>query len=383
MNVYIMGAGAFGEWVYKQLAPYQQKWHILGYIDSDIRKKSNKKNGLKIYHLSELKKDTVDLNAVVLIAITNKDAKVALAYQLNEIGFSKIYVIRNYTFFDNKKIIDLSEFDSKCVRKYEVGEDGRVLPIFTYLETHVMNGCNLKCKGCSHFSNLFSTYDTVEFEQYARDMKRLSELCNITFLRLLGGEPFLNGRLLEYLEIAREAFPYADLRVATNGLLIPQCKNTILEYISDNNILLDITMYKPTEAVKDKIIKCLDHYDILYNLSENISEFNKVLALHGDKDPVHSINSCTRKKCLILKAGKLYRCPISAYICNFNEQYGTDIESKELFDIYMDSIGSLRKIALENPVKPISTCKYCVENPVNFAWEQSLEPKREEWLIGE
>lgn len=28
-------------------------------------------------------------------------------------------------------------------------------PVLTHLETNIMDGCNLNCRGCSHFSNLF------------------------------------------------------------------------------------------------------------------------------------------------------------------------------------------------------------------------------------
>lgn len=381
-NVYIMGAGKFGKYVYDQLLEYKEDWRVLGYIDSDINKKGTQKDGVKIYYLSEPIRDGVDNDTIVFIAITKIAERLDLINQLIHWGFCNIFEMRNSVLYNNEQLVTASGLESRYVKKYNIGSDGKLLPVFEYLETHVMDGCNLKCKGCSHFSNLYGTNERVDFDEFAKDIKRVSEICNVDLLRLLGGEPLLNKQLLDYLRVTRTSFPYTDIRIATNGLLVLKCDENILKYMSTNNIAFDITMYKPVLNMKDKIIERLEDYDVLYYLrKENLGEFNKILTEKGDKDAVASINACERKKCLILKSGSFYRCPISAYVSKYNERYGINIESEKLFDIYLGSQARLWEIALENPIQPVSTCRYCANELVYFPWEQSLHPQKDDWLI--
>lgn len=381
-NVYIMGAGQFGKYIYNQLLEYKEDWRVLGYIDSDISKKDTQEAGVRIYHLWESDINDIDDNTVVFIAITRAGDKLRLVHRLIHLGFCNIFEVHNSVFINKESILSESGLLSNAVKKYKTGLDNRVLPVFRYMETHVMNGCNLRCKGCSHFSNLFEPDDMVEFDEFKKDIYRLSEVCNILVFRLLGGEPLLNKNLIAYLSVVKEAFADTDVHIATNGLLITKCSDALLRYISDNRIVLDITMYSPSFAMKEEIAKRLNDYKILYDFGkENLSEFNKVLTLHGENDPEVSVNACERKQCLILKAGNLYRCPISAYVEKYNERYGTNIDSEILFNIYSGSQDRLWEIALEDPVKPVSTCRYCVNKPVSFSWEQSLHPEKEEWLV--
>lgn len=73
-----------------------------------------------------------------------------------------------------------------------------------YLETHVADMCNLKCRGCMHFSNIAIHPNYPDLQKFERDFRRLSELfSNIFIIRLMGGEPLLNPGLGEYIRIAR------------------------------------------------------------------------------------------------------------------------------------------------------------------------------------
>lgn len=380
-DVYIMGAGEFGKYVYSQLIRYKENWNILGYIDSDINKKGIQKDGLEICYLPEVKIDTTVNDIVVFIAIVKEEGKEELVYYLNSVGFCNIYEVRSTAFFYKTEFVTKFGLDLKYVQKYKTEDGGKVLPILKYLETHVMNGCNMKCKGCSHFSNLFAIDDEVKYEKFEKDIVRMSEICDITLFRLLGGEPLLNGNLIQYLKIVREMFPHTDLHVATNGILIKECEEEILKYMSDNNIFFDITLYKSVLFMKENITKKLERYNVSYNLNENCGKFEKMLTLQGDKNPKDNINKCNRKICLTLKEGNLYRCAISAHVSRFNEVYGTDIARETLFNIYNDSIEDLWKIALDYPDKEVSTCSYCSNPPVSFCWESSPNPQKEEWLV--
>ena len=62
-----------------------------------------------------------------------------------------------------------------------------------YIETHIVDHCNLNCRGCSHFSPLAKPY-FKSLDEYKREFERLAEITNhyIQQIRIMGGEPFLH-----------------------------------------------------------------------------------------------------------------------------------------------------------------------------------------------
>ncbi|MBR6713350.1 MAG: 4Fe-4S cluster-binding domain-containing protein [Selenomonadaceae bacterium] len=68
----------------------------------------------------------------------------------------------------------------------------------TYLETNLIDSCNLNCKGCTHFSVLFNRKEIYPLETFRRDIRILSSKSDILRFRLLGGEPLLLNNLDKY-----------------------------------------------------------------------------------------------------------------------------------------------------------------------------------------
>ena len=90
----------------------------------------------------------------------------------------------------------------------------------TYMETNIIDSCNLNCKGCSHFSSLFTDKDFYDVNSFARDVQRISEKFDVIRFRLLGGEPFKKHDLADYIKISAKHFPKTHVHLVTNGLLI-------------------------------------------------------------------------------------------------------------------------------------------------------------------
>ena len=62
------------------------------------------------------------------------------------------------------------------------------LPFLNYLETNVVDHCNLNCKECAHFSNIYDN-NYVNLVDYQHDIKLISQKFNVCYFRILGGEP--------------------------------------------------------------------------------------------------------------------------------------------------------------------------------------------------
>lgn len=60
-------------------------------------------------------------------------------------------------------------------------------PLLKSLETNVVDYCNLNCRGCSHFSNLFKFGEKVPFDIFCKDISHIAEHVYLYQLNLLGG----------------------------------------------------------------------------------------------------------------------------------------------------------------------------------------------------
>lgn len=247
-----------------------------------------------------------------------------------------------------------------------------------YLETNIIDGCNLNCKGCTHFAELFSREEIYPLETFRRDVRRLSQLCDIYCFRLLGGEPLLLDNLNDYLKIANFYLPNTWLKLVTNGLLIPSLPQKILDAIRENNFVVDISEYPPTMRIADKIKNVLNSNEIKFNFSSIFGDkFGVFLTLHGDNNPAQSRTVCFNDHCRFLRDGKIYKCPIDALSYRFAEKFGLKNYPKATgVDLYASNFSSTFQMLDGN----VEMCHWCGEQNRLIPWEPSNKPRLEDWL---
>ena len=256
-----------------------------------------------------------------------------------------------------------------------------VLQYLEYLETHVINKCNLNCKGCSHFSNIVEDEDSVvELEVFERDFKRLRELFDHIFMiRLMGGEPFLNENLEKYVEIVRKYFPKSDLRILTNGILIPKVGDQLLNQLSIKGVKIDISCYKPTNDLRKEIENRLQMFGIEFDFSEVINTFHRRLNLSGDNDKQEMYSCCPSNICTFIHDGKMAVCPAPFMSKFLNKRFNTSVYvESDLLDLNQPNItAEIVKKYLKTPMK---SCGFC-SMPEDFKWQCGTKPVLEDWLI--
>lgn len=247
-----------------------------------------------------------------------------------------------------------------------------------YLETNLIDGCNLNCKGCMHFSVLFNQSELYPLETFRRDVRHLSQVCDIRLFRLLGGEPLLLKNLDQYIKIAREYLPKTDLRIVTNGLLIPSVSKKILDSIRENHCILDISAYAPTLKISDKIKAILNSNEIPFYFSNQvIDKFDLVLTLHSENKPEKARAICGNDICRFLRNGKIYKCPLDALSYRFTEKFGIKNYPKATgIDIYAPNFPALLPMLDGN----IELCRWCSEKCRKITWEPTNNPQLEDWL---
>ena len=196
-------------------------------------------------------------------------------------------------------------------------------PRLGYLEAHLVDHCNLNCRGCSHFAPLAKPF-FVAPDDFERDMRRLSVLFgNIRVIRLMGGEPLLHPEVDRFLSIARAAFPVARIHLVTNGLLLADPRESFWLACRQNRVIVDVTVYPPVQIRLERIRALCHSQGVSLRESPN-SAFCARMNFKGDSPLRASFSHCRNLFfCPVLKAGKLYVCAPSAYVGLFNARYGT------------------------------------------------------------
>lgn len=247
------------------------------------------------------------------------------------------------------------------------------------LEFQLADHCNLNCKGCTHFSNLVQEPHFADLDQFDRDMERLSELfANIRYLFLMGGEPLLNPEADKFLYSARDSFSHADLKLVTNGLLIPKMSDQMIRAIRETATILSISNY--TCLDEQKLIQCLSDYGITkFELRNGKQIFCKSLNSAGDSDQQKVFEACGRRNCYYLDQGQVAACVQPFMIKYFNAYFEQDFSNVGGISLYEDGLTGkelLRRLAL-----PMDACRYCTYEE-SFEWEISKDRiSMQDWCV--
>jgi len=257
-------------------------------------------------------------------------------------------------------------------------------PRMKYLEIEISRICNLNCRGCCDFINLKVPEEPFyDFDRYCADLARVKELFwGIGQLRLLGGEPLLNPRVAEYAEKAREIFPDCDLRIVTNGLLLPDISYETLRRVREANCSFDISSYPPTLNIKKEIVSTLSGAGVKYNFSVPMVFFFRNVLQKPAEDPAPAFHNCIFTHCHNLSNGRLGPCTFAFYIYRFNRHFGTDYPENDYVDLYSDSMDGWQ--IDEKLSKPHPFCACCGAGMTPLLWKGHCSPSEarpEDWLI--
>lgn len=256
------------------------------------------------------------------------------------------------------------------------------LPVLDYVEIEISEFCNLNCRGCCDFSNLATEKRFYEFDEYSHDMERMRSLfLHIKKIRLMGGEPLLNPRITDYAKKARELFPKSDIRIVTNGLLLPSFDDAKLKNLKGTGVKFDISNYPPTRKIKKQIDHKLTQAGIPYDLGFPMNYFFRNILEHPADDPGPAFRNCIFTHCHMLGHGRLAPCSYAYCIGRFNERFGTDYPETDYFDIYSDITGEEIICFFSAPHE---FCKYCGKGIVPFRWQGGIKNSNADaydWLI--
>jgi organic radical activating enzyme len=263
---------------------------------------------------------------------------------------------------DNITIEWVAQKLPKSLGKTIVRTSGRILenlkakPALHLLEVHVVDHCNLNCKGCDHLSPIADKW-FADQNDYSRDLQQLQKLFSgIHTICLLGGEPLLHPRIDRFLFSTRSHFPKTDIQLMTNGILLEKMPDSFWKACKETSTTIFFDVYPPLYAKEKRLIDLARAKGVRMHYWR-ASSFQASINLKGDSDLNTSFQKCPFKLVHQLKEGKLFTCVKPMVAHYFNKRYGTHIPSSNGVDIYAPNLtGWAAKTILE---KGFSTCCYC------------------------
>lgn len=348
-KVYIYGAGYVGNLLKKRLEYYGIAIKAMCVT--------------KAKDACETEISVVPRKCLIILAVTSIHREEMIENLIKK-GFSNYLVISDKLIYTMERII------------------GRRLKF----QTHIVEHCNLKCRGCYHFSPL-ADEEFLSIDNYERDIARLADLFDyrVEELLLLGGEPLLHPQLTDFLRLSRKYFKEGEIKILTNGLLLLSIKEEFYSALIDYNVQLWVTKY-PVAFDYDKAEKraCEFGVKIHYFNPEPVRTLgHQPLDLSGSRNYKINFYGCYRaNECIDLKHGRMFPCIIPAEIKAFNRYFHTELvcDNEDYVDIY--SVKDAEEL-LTKLDKPIRFCRYCNRDDVKaygaIPWELTKK-QINEWI---
>lgn len=338
--------------------------------------------------------DTFETDANIIVAVKEETQKEVESI-IKKIRCANVYYIddtfREYLFFKYYHADIHKENMIKNLGEEVRGNFRNMLrfiapPRVPYLAVGIVDHCNLKCKGCTHFSCIAEEY-IVPAEKVCADIRQLGKIFEnkrIDTFAIMGGEPLLHPELIQITKCVRDTFREAEVQIVTNGILLLKESSEFWNMCRENRITIICTKY-PINLKFDDIEKkaAKEQVDFqYYGDTGNVTKilFKREIDLQGRMNPVQSFATCWEaNECNFLMEGKWFECPFICFAERvFNKKFNQHIkiEEKDYIDIYQ--VEDYHEI-LEYMAKPKDACRFCKGFHGNYLWETSKEAL-EEWV---
>jgi organic radical activating enzyme len=277
------------------------------------------------------------------------------------------------------------------------------------VDLYITNVCNLTCENCNRFNN-FDFRGWQRWSDYENQYEQWGKLVKLTAVTIMGGEPFLNPTLIDWVRGVNRIFGI-DVQILTNGTRfrhVPGLYEALLsedENRQHNHIGVSLHNPDQFERLKDDILYFLkgpvevyhkglenntwdsDYQFIDSNgVSVNVhivdrfhssaikhawkinTQLQKVFVLHNS-NPFFAHQNCgfVQFKSYHFIRGKFYKCAPVALMPEFDQQHRLHISDQDrtLLNSYqplsVDNFENYHEEFFADLDNPIAQCKFCPE----------------------
>ncbi len=253
----------------------------------------------------------------------------------------------------------------KRVACHQPMEDDWRSPSYTWFGYIVGQACTLKCIHCCEAIPFLKEHKFVAKEVIVSDVRKMAEASQfLTFVELIGGEPFLHPQFQSLIEELMEIKNIGYIKSFTNGTIVPSVD--LCRILKNPRFMLQVSNYE--KQAEGKLLEnirqtraVLKEQQVPYIFTQNFEwqDFTSFDLHHTDKHKVKAVfDACMLRNCNRLYNGMLYRCP--------HQYAGVELgvlkrQPVECVDI---NSGDIRKLAraieaFEN-VAYIDACRHCL-----------------------
>lgn len=369
MNIAIWGAKKSGTYILNILKD-REKYKVEYFIDSDEKMWKTNVEGIPVISPTDLYNGILEQIDFVLVAFCDSIIQRNRIVKRNP---EKFGFIRNKVFQNKLVLEDVLTKDKNII----FGKEN--IPFLSRIQFNVVDYCNLNCRACSHFSNLFEKGAQVPYEVFCRDLEQIARKVCVGQIDLVGGEPLLSSNITDYIKYCRRVLENAEIQLVTNGVLIPKQPKEFFDCCLENDIYITISSYRPTWEMQDVIIHKLSESGVPFSFTKIKNDFGKNINLNGDEVKYTAMRSCREHSCHFFRQGKLYKCPFEALGNQLFTYYDIDVHFNGGVDLYEESLDwNLLVERIEN--EPVDACRYCGEE-VRVDWACNQTPVLADWIL--
>lgn len=250
---------------------------------------------------------------------------------------------------------------------------GQATTTLAYVEAHVVDHCNLNCRGCGHFSPV-SPPRFLDPATFARDIERMAQLFDrIERVHLLGGEPLLHPDVLSFTAAARAAVPDAAVGLITNGLLLPRMSPAWWEAMREQRIEVRVSAYPISLSLAPLRALAARHGVELIVTDAKERFFTIPLRARDGRDAADSFEGCRELfDCPFLDDGLLYPCPVIPLSRILTDRFGMRFsrDPDDHLDIHRPEITAEQILAFL--AQPAPWCAHCDVGSLRWTpWDRS------------
>jgi len=236
------------------------------------------------------------------------------------------------------------------------------------LEFLLADTCNLRCNNCTTSSPFMSDANLPCLDSFVESLSFLSPVARCYELRFLGGEALLNINICSFMRAARQSGIFRNIRVITNGLLLPRMSEEFWQladivrisvYPATTNIFSEAKLesLKATASRHQTRLEVIRDTHFMKATSdkriEGVSAVQRIFSTCGE---AHGWS------CHLLYRNRLYRCSrvhtLDRYLSkigveheNFTDQDGLVIDGRA--NLFSDLKNYLKSS------EPLKACSFC------------------------
>lgn len=247
-------------------------------------------------------------------------------------------------------------------------------------EANLSRSCSLSCGSCNHGSAIAKPW-FMEPASMERDLKRAGEVVHFGFHCLQGGEPLINKKILEFIEVQRRSGIADKYGILTNGTELHKMPDEFWRACgnrADFEIRWSVYPIITDEYLAEMTAKAVS-FGVDFRPGR-IGAFKPMLTTHTDRGQA-VWNVCPWKRCWTIHEGMLYHCPIAALFPEqFPERFSDGPPSHTVDGYPLDTLTENVVNQMLTREAPLKTCEICTGAVVGDWVPWSQVRNREEWI---